>query len=174
MKTLTLNSSTQSAATSTVEPTESLKSILNCASLSRAQLVFNKILHAENIDIDVTLTFMQALVSIDWVVHGSTNPGKLSLFLLGHSLMHKKSNSSEKVSVVLQLQEVHNNQLCDDSISSLIACNHTQFLYCTDLLHLSSATTTTFAIITRPLSIITMQLEKVKIHTEKHKIVREM
>ena len=121
MKMLILNISTQSTAKSGVKSTDSFKLIFNCTSLYRAQIVFSHLLKTKNIHIEVTFAFIQDLVSVYWVFRGSTNPGKLSLFLLGHSLMHNKPASTEKASLFLQLQEVNNNQLSNESISSLIA-----------------------------------------------------
>ena len=87
--------------------------------------------------------------------------------------MHNNSTSTEKASLVLQLQEEYNNQLSRDSIARRIAWNYNQTRHCTNLLRQISGTTFVFAIITGHLSIITMQLETVKIHVEKHCIVSE-
>ena len=123
---------------------------------------------------EVTLTFVQSLTSFDWVFRGSTNPGKLSSLLLGHSLAHQKSSPAEKASLILKLQEVCNNKSSKISISSLISCNYSETRKCTDLLIMIGATVTAFTIFTCEFSILVLQLEKFKLHVEKCDICYEM
>ena len=148
--------------------------MLNCVSLSQAQIVFNHLPQTENIHNEVPLVFVQALVSVDWVARDSTNPGKLFLFLFGHCLTHNKSTSIEKASLVLRLKEVHNNKLSNDIITSLITCNYAHIHHSTNVLRMISTTTFSFTIITGPIPIATMQLDKFKMHVDKHFIMCEM
>ena len=130
--------------------------MLNCVSLSQAQIVFNHLPQTENIHNEVPLVFVQALVSVDWVARDSTNPGKLFLFLFGHCLTHNKSTSIEKASLVLRLKEVHNNKLSNEIIASLITCDYAHVHQCANVLRMISTANFVFAIIKGVFSITTM------------------
>ena len=58
MTTFILNASDQSTYVPDVEPADSLKSILKCAFLSRAQIVSTYVSQTENIQIETALAFI--------------------------------------------------------------------------------------------------------------------
>ena len=59
-------------------------------------------MHKKNILIEIPSPLITALVNSDWAHRGGArNPGKLSLLLLGSSLIDSKSHGSDKASLTL-------------------------------------------------------------------------
>ena len=90
IKIMTLNASSVSGSVSAVEPLAHIKSIMNCASISRAQIFLNHLLQKQNVHIEVPLPFVTALINADWVSRSSSNPSKISFLLLSSSISKTK------------------------------------------------------------------------------------
>ena len=134
MKQMILNASATSSEFSATEPTAELVSIINCSSLARSQTMLNFYLHKSKCNVDAPLSLVTALVSGDWIVRRSIDPGRLSLLLLGHSLLQNKSNTIEKTNLNFKLQELYSSSLSDDNINTLIQQNYTKIHTYGDLL----------------------------------------
>ena len=84
----------------------------------------NHLLNKKGIHIEAQLPFVTALVNVDWIVRGTTNPGKISFLFLGDSSINGKSSSAKKAALSLQLQELYNKSLSEENIQALIASKY--------------------------------------------------
>ena len=75
-KHLILNASSPSTPGHAPAPTTELKDLINFSSLAKAQVLLNYQLNKSHIHVEVQLEFVTVLMSMDWIVRGSINPGK--------------------------------------------------------------------------------------------------
>ena len=173
IKTMILNASSQSGSTSAVDPSIHVKNLINCSSLARAQISLNHLLQKKNIHIEVPLSFVTAVVNGDWVSRGSASPSKLSFLQLGNSISDTKSSNSEKASLTLQLQEIYNNQLSSESISTLLTCKYASVKDYMELFRIVKAAHAIVCILTDEAGLFALQLETVVSHLESEYIKYE-
>ena len=167
IKNMILNASSASGSVSAVEPSAHVRSIMNCATISRAQLSVNHLLQKQNVHVEVPLPFITALMNGDWVCRNSSNPSKISFLLLGGSVSETKHSASEKANLTLQLQEVYNNQLSSDSISQLITCKYASAKNYMELLRLTKAARSMVELMTDKVGLFKIQMDHVVLHLEK-------
>ena len=87
MKQIILNGSATLLEFLATELMAELVSIINYLSLAWSQTMLNFYLYKSKCNADAPLSLVTALVSRDWIVRGSIDPERLSLLLLGYSLL---------------------------------------------------------------------------------------
>ena len=98
-----LSASATSSQIPASERTDELKSIINCSSLVRSQAMLNFYLHKSKCHAEAPLTLVSVLVGGDSIVLSSVDLERLSLLLLGNSLLNNKSNTTKKNNLKFRL-----------------------------------------------------------------------
>ena len=140
--------------------------MLNCSSIAKVQVLLNHMVAKRGVHIEIPLAFVTPLVNIDWIVRGTTNPGKISFFYLGQSLLHQKSSATEKATLALQLQELYSSNLSSDNIQALIQSNYAKVKGYTDLSRLVNAAYVFLVILLGDMAAFTLKFEIVKSHVQ--------
>lgn len=173
-KHLILNASLKSDLGLAAYPSSELKSLLNCSSLAKAQVLLNHHLNKKRIHIEAQLSFVTALVNIDWIVRGSTNPGKISLLFLGDSSLNGKSSTAEKAALTLRLQELYNKSLSEENIQTLVSSKYASVKDYTELSRLVEASNAFIEILLGDDSAFSLQFNLVNDHVKTEYYYYEM
>ena len=168
-----LNDSATSSSCPAIAPAEELSFITNYTFLARSQTMLNFYLHKDECNVEAPLSLIMSLVGGDCIVQGSVDPGKLSLILLGNSLLHNNNSLTEKESLKLQLQETYDNQLYDENIAALILLNFVKINCHADLVVFVKNSKIFLCVILGDNYIFVVQLSILWIHLEDESILYE-
>lgn len=117
-KCMILNASSLSSIDPAPALTEELKQIIFFLNISIARDEMKLMLHQRRCNIYVPISVATASMSGDWIVQGYTDPGKLSLLLLGKS-MHYSNCAAEIKRLKLHLQQLAGKGWDDETVNKL-------------------------------------------------------